>query len=48
VGLADVVIGGSNWIAEAHGLGNVSHIVDKLTEMIAMAGTCWSCTLACS
>jgi 4-hydroxybutyryl-CoA dehydratase/vinylacetyl-CoA-Delta-isomerase len=48
VGLADVVIGGSNWIAEAHGINKASHIVDKLTEMIAMAETCWSCTLACS
>jgi len=48
VGLADVVIGGSNWIAEAHGIERASHIVDKLTEMIAMAETCWSCTLACS
>jgi 4-hydroxybutyryl-CoA dehydratase/vinylacetyl-CoA-Delta-isomerase len=48
VGLADVVIGGSNWLAEAHGINNASHIVDKLTEMIAMAETCWSCTLACS
>jgi 4-hydroxybutyryl-CoA dehydratase/vinylacetyl-CoA-Delta-isomerase len=48
VGLADVVIGGSAWIAETHGIGRVSHIVDKLTEMIAMAETCWSCTLACS
>jgi len=48
VGLADVVIGGSNWIADAHGIANASHIIDKLTEMIAMAETCWSCTLACS
>jgi 4-hydroxybutyryl-CoA dehydratase/vinylacetyl-CoA-Delta-isomerase len=48
VGLADVVIGGSSWIAEAHGIGTASHIVDKLTEMIGMAETCWSCTLACS
>ena len=48
VGLADVVIGGSNWIAEAHGIANASHIIDKLTEMVAMAETCWSCTLACS
>jgi 4-hydroxybutyryl-CoA dehydratase/vinylacetyl-CoA-Delta-isomerase len=48
VGLADVVIGGSNWVAEAHGIANASHIIDKLTEMIAMAETCWSCTLACS
>ena len=48
VGLADVVIGGSYWIAEAHGIDRASHIIDKLTEMIAMAETCWSCTLACS
>ena len=48
VGLADVVIGASHWIADAHGVGNASHIVDKLTEMIAMAETCWSCSLACS
>ena len=48
VGLADVVIGGSYWIADAHGISRASHIIDKLTEMIAMAETCWSCTLACS
>ena len=29
-------------------LGKSSHIVDKLTEMVAMAETCWSCSLACS
>jgi 4-hydroxybutyryl-CoA dehydratase/vinylacetyl-CoA-Delta-isomerase len=48
VGLADVVIGASDWIADAHGVGRASHIVDKLTEMISMAETCWSCALACS
>lgn len=48
VGLADVVIGGSSWVAEAHGISKASHIVDKLTEMIALAETCWSCSLACS
>lgn len=48
VGLADIVIGGSGWIAEAHGVGKASHIIDKLTEMTAMAETCWSCALACS
>jgi 4-hydroxybutyryl-CoA dehydratase/vinylacetyl-CoA-Delta-isomerase len=46
--LADVVIGASHWVADAHGLAKVSHIVDKLTEMISMAETCWSCSLACS
>jgi 4-hydroxybutyryl-CoA dehydratase/vinylacetyl-CoA-Delta-isomerase len=48
VGLADVVIGASHWIADAHGVAKASHIVDKLTEMIALAETCWSCSLACS
>ena len=48
VGLADVVIGGSYWTADAHGISKASHIIDKLTDMIAMAETCWSCTLACS
>jgi 4-hydroxybutyryl-CoA dehydratase/vinylacetyl-CoA-Delta-isomerase len=48
VGLADIVIGGSHWIADAHGVAKASHIIDKLTEMIAMAETCWSCSLACS
>jgi 4-hydroxybutyryl-CoA dehydratase/vinylacetyl-CoA-Delta-isomerase len=48
VGLADVVIGGSHWVADAHGVAKASHIVDKLTEMIGMAETCWSCSLACS
>jgi 4-hydroxybutyryl-CoA dehydratase / vinylacetyl-CoA-Delta-isomerase len=48
VGLADVVVGASHWVADAHGVAKVSHIVDKLTEMISMAETCWSCSLACS
>ncbi|MFO7963448.1 MAG: 4-hydroxyphenylacetate 3-hydroxylase family protein [Desulfobacterales bacterium] len=48
VGLADVVIGASHWVADAHGVAKVSHIIDKLTEMIGMAETCWSCSLACS
>ncbi|MFH1092209.1 MAG: 4-hydroxyphenylacetate 3-hydroxylase family protein [Pseudomonadota bacterium] len=48
VGLADVIIGASHWVAEAHGVANASHIIDKLTDMIAMAETCWSCSLACS
>lgn len=48
VGLADVVIGASHWIADAHGVAKASHIVDKLTDMIAMAETCWSCSLSCS
>ena len=48
VGLADVVCGGSHWLADAHGVAKASHILDKLTEMVTMAETCWSCSLACS
>jgi 4-hydroxybutyryl-CoA dehydratase/vinylacetyl-CoA-Delta-isomerase len=48
VGLADVVIGASAWIAESNGVEKASHIRDTLTEMINMAETCWSCALACS
>ena len=48
VGLADVVTGGAQWVADAHGVAKASHIIDKLTDMIAMAETCWSCSLACS
>ncbi len=48
VGLADVVIGASHWVADAHGVAKASHIVDKLTEMVGMAETCWACSLACS
>ncbi len=48
VGLADVVIGASHWIADAHGVAKASHIIEKLTDMIGMAETCWSCSLACS
>jgi 4-hydroxybutyryl-CoA dehydratase/vinylacetyl-CoA-Delta-isomerase len=48
VGLADVVIGASHWVADAHGVAKASHIIEKLTDMIGMAETCWSCSLACS
>ncbi len=48
VGLADVVCGGSHWLADAHGVAKASHILDKLTEMVTMAETCWSGSLACS
>lgn len=48
VGLADVVIGASAWIAESNGIEKASNIRNLLTEMIGMAETCWSCALACS
>lgn len=48
VGAADVVAGSSHWLADAHGIANASHIIDKLTEIVAMAETCWACSLACA
>ncbi len=48
VGIADVAIGACKWIADSHGLTNVYHIRDKLTEMVQLAETCWSCSLACA
>jgi 4-hydroxybutyryl-CoA dehydratase/vinylacetyl-CoA-Delta-isomerase len=48
VGLADVVIGASAWIAESNGIERASNIRNTLTEMVNMAETCWSCALACS
>lgn len=48
VGVADVLIGASACVAEYNGVEKASHIIDKLTEMIQMAETCWSCSLACS
>ncbi|MEM0089136.1 MAG: 4-hydroxyphenylacetate 3-hydroxylase family protein [Archaeoglobaceae archaeon] len=48
VGVADVLIGATANIAEYNGVAKASHIVDKITEMIHMAETCWCCSLACS
>lgn len=48
VGVADVLIGATANLAEYNGVPKASHIVDKLTEMIHLAETCWCCSLACS
>ncbi len=48
VGVADVLIGATALLAEYNGVAKASHIVDKLTEMIHLAETCWCCSLACS
>ncbi len=48
VGVADVLIGATATLAEYNGVANAHHIVDKLTEMIHLAETCWCCSLACS
>ncbi|MEM0315417.1 MAG: 4-hydroxyphenylacetate 3-hydroxylase C-terminal domain-containing protein, partial [Archaeoglobaceae archaeon] len=48
VGVADVLIGATANVAEMQGIANASHVVDKITEMIHLAETCWCCSLACS
>jgi len=48
VGISDVVIGAAALIAESNGVERAHHIRDNLTEMINLAETCWSCSLACS
>lgn len=48
VGLADVVTGAAQWIAEAHGVEKSSNIRSTIAEMVHLAETCWSCSLACS
>ena len=47
-GLADVVTGAAAWIAENNGVERTPHIRDLLAEMVNLAETCWSCSLACS
>jgi len=48
VGISDVVIGAAALVAESNGVEKAHHIRDNLTEMILLAETCWSCSLACS
>ncbi|MDI9645795.1 MAG: 4-hydroxyphenylacetate 3-hydroxylase family protein [Archaeoglobales archaeon] len=48
VGVADVLIGAAASVAECNGVAEASHVVDKITEMIHLAETCWCCSLACS
>lgn len=48
VGVADVIIGAAAAMAEYNGVPNVSHIKDKLIEMINMAETMYNCSIACS
>jgi 4-hydroxybutyryl-CoA dehydratase/vinylacetyl-CoA-Delta-isomerase len=48
VGLADVVTGAAYWMAENNGVEKTPYIRDLLAEMVGMAETCWSCSLACS
>jgi 4-hydroxybutyryl-CoA dehydratase/vinylacetyl-CoA-Delta-isomerase len=48
VGLADVVTGAAFWTAENNGVEKSPYVRDLLAEMVGMAETCWSCSLACS
>jgi len=48
VGLADVVTGASYWVAENNGVEKSPYLRDLMAEMVCMAETCWSCSLACS
>jgi 4-hydroxybutyryl-CoA dehydratase / vinylacetyl-CoA-Delta-isomerase len=48
VGVGDVLIGAASLTAEYNGAAKASHIVDKITEMIHLNETLYSCGLACS
>ncbi|MEE8374331.1 MAG: 4-hydroxyphenylacetate 3-hydroxylase family protein [Dehalococcoidia bacterium] len=48
VGLADVVTGAAYWMAENNGIEKSPYVRDLMAEMVGMAETCWSCSLACS
>lgn len=47
-GLADALIGATYALTEAHGIGQASHIRDKLVEMIHLTETLYCCSIACS
>ncbi|HAA90172.1 MAG: Vinylacetyl-CoA Delta-isomerase [Thermoanaerobacterales bacterium 50_218] len=48
VGNGDVLIGATAAIAEYNGVAKASHVRDKLTEMIHLNETLYSCGIACS
>lgn len=48
VGVCDVIIGAATLMAQIHGLDKASHIREKITEMIQLSETLYSCSLACS
>ncbi|MEW5947721.1 MAG: 4-hydroxyphenylacetate 3-hydroxylase family protein [bacterium] len=47
-GICDVMIGAAALVAEYQGTDGASHVRDKVTEMIHLAETLHSCSLACS
>ena len=48
VGVGDVLIGAVATLMDYHGLSDVSHLKDKLVEMIHLNETLYCCGLACS
>ena len=48
VGVGDVLVGAAASIADYNGVANASHIKDKITEMIHLNETLYSCGIACS
>ena len=48
VGVGDVLIGAAATIAEYNGVEKASHIKDKITEMVHLNETLFSCGMACS
>jgi 4-hydroxybutyryl-CoA dehydratase/vinylacetyl-CoA-Delta-isomerase len=47
-GMGDVLIGAARSLARYHGTDGVSHIKDKIVEMIHLNETMYACGLACS
>jgi 4-hydroxybutyryl-CoA dehydratase/vinylacetyl-CoA-Delta-isomerase len=47
-GVGDVLIGAAQTIAEYNGVANVSHVREKITDMIHMSETMYACCLAAS
>ncbi|MBN2156926.1 MAG: 4-hydroxyphenylacetate 3-hydroxylase family protein [Candidatus Lokiarchaeota archaeon] len=48
VGVGDILIGAAATISEYNGTKNASHIRDKITEMVHLNETLYSCGIACS
>jgi 4-hydroxybutyryl-CoA dehydratase/vinylacetyl-CoA-Delta-isomerase len=47
-GLADVLIGATTLLADYQGVGQASHVRDKITEMVQLAESLYCCSIACS
>jgi 4-hydroxybutyryl-CoA dehydratase/vinylacetyl-CoA-Delta-isomerase len=48
VGVGDVLVGAAATISDYNGTANASHIKDKITEMVHLNETLYSCGIACS